>query len=209
MKFFQKIFRSIYTLFTSDKIKTGEKVLFGIFGIFVVSAILMYIVLEVYRLNSDKPLFTSRTHYNLSARGKEGSRIYRINRCNSCHRVMRSGTSMGLSLDGVGTKRTYEWILNFLKNPEETFNNTTLDHGPKKEADYTSRLPEDDLVAIATFLSEIKTDRGSSVAPQPPKGDSPFIDNMVRIFAPEGWNEKYTDIREKDKVAEKEPAVAP
>lgn len=198
MGLIRKIFSAIYTLFTSDNIKTGEKVLFGIFGVFLISAVIMYIAFEIYRLNSDKPIFATRTHFNLSAVGKEGSRIYRINRCNSCHRVMRTGTSMGLSLDGVGTKRSYDWILRFLNDPENTYGDQTLDHGPNKEADYTSRLPETDKVAIATFLSEIKADPGSSVAPQPPPGDSPFIDNMVKTFAPKDWKEKYTDIREKE-----------
>jgi len=59
------------------------------------------------------------------------------------------------------------------------------------------------LHAIATFLSELISDQGSSSAAVPPKGDSPFIDSMVNTWAPKEWKEKYKDVRD-DPAALKE-----
>ena len=197
----------------SQPLKYGEKVLFLIFAVFLVFAVIAYAMMEGVRYFSGKQMYAISTHFDLSAIGKEGSKIYREARCNSCHRVMRSGTSMGLSLDGIGSKRDYRWIMDFLKNPEQVYpGQKTLDHGLGKEAAYVLSLPESDLVAIATFLSEIKADQGSAVSPVPPKGDSPFIDSMVNMWAPQSWKEKYTDIREKDQTQgqiQQQPLVQP
>ena len=105
---------------------------------------------------------------------------------------------MGLSLDGVGSARSLEWLVSFLADPEKTYGAVTFDHGPApKEAAYVSELPEDERHAIAVFISELKSDQGSSSAPMPPEGRSEFIDGMVKIWAPEDWKDKYQDIREK------------
>jgi len=178
--------------------KTGEKILFSIFGIFMLVAVLGYAAMEYVRLHTDKPLFVNRTHYDLSEQGKQGSLYYRKAQCNSCHRVMRSGTSMGLSLDGIGSKRDYTWLLTFLTHPESTLG-VTLDHGPApKEAAYVARMPKEKLQVIARFLSELKADAGSSVAKKPPPGKSPFIDNMVEMWAPKDWNDRFKDVRKQD-----------
>jgi len=179
-------------------LKQGEKVLLGVVAAFFVAAAVGYVALETVRLSSDKPLFEVKTHYDLSELGKKGSALFRHSRCTSCHRAMRNGTNMGLSLDGVGSRRSREWLLAFLAEPERVYDGPTLDHGPSpKEAAYVSRLPEETRVAIATFLSELKSDQGSPSSPLPPAGRSEFIDGMVSIFAPEGWKEKYRDVRER------------
>ena len=180
-------------------LKTGEKVLFAIVGVFIALATVAYIIMESVRLHSDKPMFEVKTHYDFSAEGAKGSALFRESRCTSCHRALRNGTNMGLSLDGVGSSRTYEWIYNFLKNPEKTYEAKTIDHGlPPKEAAYVSEMPDQTLREIAQFISELKADRGSSSAPQPPEGRSEFIDDMVKVWAPAEWKEKYSDIRTKD-----------
>jgi hypothetical protein len=38
---------------------------------------------------------------------------------------------------------------------------------------------------------------GSAAAPKPPEGRSEFIDNMLKVWAPKEWDEKYSDIRTK------------
>ena len=122
---------------------------------------------------------------------------------------MRNGTNMGLSLDGIGSRRTQQWIYDFLRDPEATYSATTFDHGyPPKEAAYVASLPQEELRLIATFLSELRSEQGSSSAPMPPEGDSAFIDNMLRLFAPGSWGEKYGDVRQprQSPDAEQEPA---
>jgi cytochrome c553 len=179
-------------------LKTGEKVLFGIAGVFIVLAVIAYIILETYRLSSDTPIFETKTSFDFSEQGAVGSALFREARCTSCHRALRNGTNMGLSLDGVGSLRTVDWLYNFLKSPEKTYGAPTLDHGAApKEAAYVSKLPDENLRAMAQFISELKAEQGSASAPVPPEGRSEFIDNMVKTWAPKEWKEKYSDVREK------------
>lgn len=183
---------------SKKSLKTGEKVLFGIAGVFILLAVVAYILLEMYRISSDKPMFETKTSFDFSEKGAVGSALFRESRCTSCHRALRNGTNMGLSLDGVGSQRTAEWLYDFLKNPEETYGAPTIDHGASpKEAAYVSELPDDNLRAMAQFISELKAEQGSASAPVPPEGRSEFIDNMVKTWAPNEWKEKYSDVREK------------
>lgn len=191
-------------------LKTGEKVLFGIFGVFVVLAVIAYAIMETVRLNSDEPMFESKTSYDFSPEGQVGSKLFREARCTACHRALRNGTNMGLSLDGVGSARTLDWIYSFLTNPEVTYGTRTLDHGPRpKEAGYVAEIPEKELHAIAVFISELKAEQGSSSAPMPPEGRSQFIDDMVKAWAPPEWDEKYKDVRTKDEPASSALEEAP
>ena len=179
-------------------LKTGEKVLVSIVAVFIVFAAIGYVVLESIRMNSDKPMFVSKTSFDFTAEGARGSKIFRVNNCTSCHRALRNGTNMGLSLDGVGSAHSYEWIYSFLKDPEKTYQAKTIDHGKSpKEAAYVAQLPDDDLKAIARFISQLKAEQGSSSAPVPPKGRSEFIDSMVKTWAPQDWKDKYEDVRDK------------
>lgn len=179
-------------------LKSGEKILFGIVGIFILLATIAYAALEVYRLTRPEPLFEVKTHFDFSPIGQRGSELFRESRCTACHRALRNGTNMGLSLDGIGSARSLEWLETFLVDPEKVYEARTLDHGPApKEAAYVAKLPAEERHAIAVFLSELKADQGSSSAPMPPEGRSEFIDNMVRVWAPKEWAEKYQDIRDK------------
>lgn len=183
---------------SKKSLKTGEKVLFGIAGVFILLAVIAYIILEMFRLSSDTPMFETKTSFDFSEQGAVGSALFRESRCTSCHRALRNGTNMGLSLDGVGSLRTVDWLYNFLKNPEQTYGAPTIDHGAApKEAAYVSELPDENLRAIAQFISELKAEQGSASAPVPPDGRSEFIDNMVKTWAPKEWKEKYSDVREK------------
>ena len=180
-----------------QRFKQGEKILFGIAGVFIVVATLSFVGLEVVRARSDSPLFESKTSYDFTPIGLEGSRIFRESQCTSCHRAMRNGTNMGLSLDGVGSRRSLEWLEQFLLNPEQTYDSVTIDHGKHpKEAAYVSSLPSEQRHAIATFLSQLRADQGSPSAQMPPVGRSDFIDNMIKMWAPDSWKEKYQDVRE-------------
>lgn len=183
---------------SKNPLKLGEKILLMIFGVFFVAAILVYIGIETVRLKSDTPLFEQLTHFDFSEDGRKGAGLYQQANCNACHRALRAGTSMGLSLDGIGSARSLEWLEAFLADPEEVYGAQTIDHGQRpKEASYVSRLPEEDRRLIAVFLSELRADPGSSVAKVPPPGESPFIDRMLNLWAPDFWKDQYQDIRER------------
>lgn len=187
-----------------SNLKRGEKVLFGIAGIFIVVALVGYAALEGYRLTAKKQIFSNLTSFDLSENGNLGHRIFKDNQCTACHRAFLSGTSMGgqTTLDGIGSRRSHEWLVSFLSDPEPTYRDTyhaeTIDHGLGKEAAYVAELGQDELFAVATFLSELRSQQGASTSPIPPKGESPFIESMLSIWAPESWKDKYQDIRTKD-----------
>jgi len=184
-----------------QSLKSGEKILFGIVAVFIGLAVIAYVAMETYRMTRTEPLFENKTHYNFSEAGHLGSRLFREARCTACHRALRNGTNMGLSLDGVGSVRTLDWLVAFLADPEATYAAKTLDHGPKpKEAAYVARMSEKDRYAIAVFISELKAEQGSSSAAMPPEGRSDFIDNMVGAWAPASWKERFQDIRTKQPV---------
>ncbi len=180
-------------------LKVGEKILFIIAGVFLALAVVAFGIMEYIRAHSDKPMFVQLTHYEFSEEGKRGSELFRVKNCRSCHRALGSGTNMGrgADLDGIGSRHDVNWIFAFLQHPEQTYGARTIDHGPPpKEAAYVMTLPKKDLHAIATFLSELKADQGSSTSPVPPKGKSAFIDTMVDTWAPDEWKKKYKDIRD-------------
>jgi hypothetical protein len=177
--------------------KKGEKILFGIIGLLAVVAVVNFFILESIRRHSDKPMFPVLTHFEFTAEGKVGYGIYEHRECYTCHRAVGSGTSMGVSLDGLGSKHDVNYFYNFLKHPEQTYGAKTMDHGaPPKDAAYVSSLPDSELRAMAVFISELKADQGSSSSYEPPKGDSGFIDAMVNMWTPEGWKIKFRDIRD-------------
>jgi len=180
-------------------LKPGEKILFTVAGVFVVFAVIAFIIMQIVIANSDKPLFKVKTTANLSAEGQHGSYLFRTNGCTTCHRALREGTNMGQTadLDGIGSRRTMQWMYAFLQEPETNYPTTTMDHkAGQTSAAYVARLPREDLHAIAVFLSELRAEQGSAESPIPPKGDSPFIDSMVKTWAPKEWKEKYRDVRD-------------
>lgn len=178
--------------------KRGEKILFGIIGLLVLITVVNFGVLGWMGHKAEKPLFPILTHYDFSGEGLQGFQVYRKSDCYSCHRAVGSGTSMGLSLDGLGSKHDISYFYNFLKEPEKTYGAKTIDHGaPPKDAAYVSKLPDADLHALAVFLSQLKSDQGSSSSFEPPKGESSFIDAMLDMWVPDSWRGQYKDIRGK------------
>jgi cytochrome c553 len=185
--------------------KKGEKILFGIIALLVLITVVNFTVLEAVRHNSDKPLFPILTHFDFSADGLRGYQIYQQRNCYSCHRAVGSGTSMGVSLDGLGSKHDVNYFYSFLKEPEQTYGAKTMDHGARpKDAAYVSALPDADLRAMAIFLSELKADQGSSSSFEPPKGESSFINAMLDMWVPDSWRGQYKDIRDKATTNEQE-----
>lgn len=187
-----------------SNMKLGEKLLFGGFALIGIMAFASWLVLEVVRSRLDKPMYPV-LQYNFSAEGLRGSEIFRTAGCTICHRAMRNGTNMGLVLDGIGSKRTLEYLNKFLIDPEATYPGTTMDHGPSKGAAFVAKLPQADLQAIAVFLSELRANPGSNASRLPPVGgESKFIDEMVRMWAPDSWKSEYKDVREEVKSKAKE-----
>jgi len=185
-------------------LRLGEKILFGIAGLFVVFAIISFVGMEIYRAHSGKKMYAVTSHYDFTPEGLTGSARFRDLGCTSCHRAVRNGTNNGVNLDGIGSRRSLDYLVKFLHQPETTYESQTVDHGPSKSAAYVAGLPESDLHAIAIFLSELKATQGSPDARLPADERSGFIDEMVKIWAPSTWKSQYHDVRDEDKSAHPE-----
>lgn len=177
-------------------LRTGEKVLFGITGLFLLFSVASFIGMEIYRAHSGKQMYASATHFDFSEEGLKGSQRFRDLGCTGCHRAVRNGTNQGVNLDGIGSRRSFDYLVAFLQQPEATYGSPTLDHGPDKAAAYVAQLPQSDRHSIAVFLSELKATQGSPDARVPLAGRSGFIDEMVKIWAPSSWKSEYHDVRE-------------
>lgn len=189
----------------SGGLKRGEKILFGIFALIGIFSIASFVMLEIIRARMDRPMYPAHIHYDFSAEGLRGSAVFRTAECTQCHRAVQNGTSNGVDLDGIGSRRTLQYLKDFLRNPEATYASKTLDHGPApKAASYVSKMPAADLDAIAVFLSELKADQGSSVARMPVAEPSGFIDEMVKVWAPDNWKSDYKDVRQESGITAKE-----
>lgn len=181
-----------------SSLKTGEKILFGIVGIIMVFAVLTFVALEFIRSHKSSPMYPATTFYDFTPEGLKGSETFRRERCTTCHRAMRNGTNQGIDLDGIGSRQTYDQINAFLRQPEKHYEKRTVDHGFGKEAGYVANLPDDELKSIARFLSELKARQGSADAPMPPER-SGFIDEMVKVWAPDSWKSDHHDVRQDTK----------
>lgn len=177
-------------------LRLGEKVLFGITAAFVLFAVVSFVAMEIYRAHSGKKMYAATSHYDFSPEGLRGSQRFRDLGCTSCHRAVRNGTNNGVNLDGIGSRRSLDYLNAFLREPEGTYGKQTVDHGSSKGAAYVAQLPEQDLHSLTVFLSELKATQGSPDARLPLEGRSGFIDEMVKIWAPSSWKSQYHDVRE-------------
>jgi cbb3-type cytochrome oxidase cytochrome c subunit len=56
--------------------------------------------------------------YVENALARDGEAIYRREGCNSCHRLFGNGATYGPSLDGVGSRRSADWLRQYLQDPK-------------------------------------------------------------------------------------------
>ena len=186
-----------------SQLKLGEKILFGIVGLIFVFAVLSFIMLEVYRSRLNRPMYPSNASFDFSPEGQKGSELFRQRGCPDCHRALRNGTNQGVNLDGIGSKRSLDYLVHFLKKPEATYETKTMDHGLNRGAAYVARLPDAEQHAIAVFLSELKATQGSADARLPMPERSGFVDEMVKIWAPDNWKSERRDLREEASTPDK------
>jgi cytochrome c553 len=179
---------------SKNPLKTGEKILFAIVAAIMVFAGVTFVALEYIRSHKNTQMYPTTTFFDFSPEGLKGSETFRRERCTTCHRAMRNGTNQGIDLDGIGSRQSYDQLYAFLRHPEKNYEKRTVDHGFGKEAGYVAALPDEELKAMARFLSELKARQGSADAPMPPER-SGFIDEMVKLWAPSDWKAERHDVR--------------
>ena len=52
--------------------------------------------------------------YFESPRTQAGEALYRHAGCGACHKIFNNGAAIGPALDGIGSRRSGEWLLDFL-----------------------------------------------------------------------------------------------
>ena len=141
--------------------KFGEKLMFG-FAVVIVAAAVFKGVKQVTTSDPKKP----RDYYEWTDASLKGHALYRQLGCNSCHRALGVG-EIGVApvLDGEGTKRTFEWLQNYFKDPETLVPGTA--HNGSLGPDFRT-LAETDRALLAAFLFALKANPGSPNYPRPP-----------------------------------------
>lgn len=94
------------------KLRTGEWIVLAGSAVVVAFAALVGWIIYV----KPPPV---RFTYLETASTQAGEAVYRHAGCGSCHKIFQTGAAIGPSLDGVGSRRTREWLLDFLARPHK------------------------------------------------------------------------------------------
>jgi mono/diheme cytochrome c family protein len=79
----------------------------------------------------------------------KGAEVFRREKCMDCHTLKGEGGAVGPNLTRVGSKRSRDYIIQQIKDPKT--------HNPNTEMpSYGSRIPEQDINALADYLSGLK-----------------------------------------------------
>ena len=148
--------------------KLGEKIVFGLAAIIVAAA-----AARGYQVITAKEPSMPKHFYDWGETGLQGHYLYRDLGCKNCHRAMGTG-EVGVApvLDGVGTRRTSEWLMQYLTDPSSLVAGTAHDgsFGP----DFGS-LNDEQRELLAAFLSGLHANPNSPNYPRQPPPDSQSV----------------------------------
>ena len=133
--------------------------MFAFAGVVVVLA-----VLKGYQQITAEDRPPPKNYYEFDEVGLQGHLVYRRMGCNSCHRAMGTG-EVGVApvLDGVGTRRTLEWLQQYLTDPNSLVPGTA--HYGNLGPDFRE-LDDDERVKLAAFLSGLRANPNSPNYPR-------------------------------------------
>jgi mono/diheme cytochrome c family protein len=77
-----------------------------------------------------------------------GKNLYNQNRCDLCHQIGGKGGIIGPDLTHAGGKHDPLWLSKQIKDPKS--------HNPNTQMPAYSQLTDDEIQALAAFLSELK-----------------------------------------------------
>ena len=134
--------------------KRGEKIVFAIAGLVVIAGIARGYQ-QITAVDRPPP----KNYYEFSEIGLEGHLVYRKMGCNSCHRAMGTG-EVGIApvLDGVGTRRTLNWLRDYLTDPGALVPGTA--HYGNLGPDFRL-LGDDEREKLAHFLTGLRANPNS------------------------------------------------
>jgi len=145
-------------------VKKGERIFFWVSGVIAVLAVASVVGRST---GDDSTPHKSRDYYEWSDAAGEGYKQYKASGCNSCHRVLRMGEAgVAPVLDGEGTRRSEQWLVAYLQNPESMVPGSV--HGADKMGPDFGQLNEQQRQYFVKFLVSLKSNPGSSNYPVPP-----------------------------------------
>jgi cbb3-type cytochrome oxidase cytochrome c subunit len=146
---------------TKIKLKLGEKLMFG-FAVLLAIAAVGKGIKQMRAHDPAKP----RDYYEWTQAGLDGHYVYRSMGCHNCHRAMGVG-EIGHApvLDGVGARRTQDWLERYFRDPGTLVPATAHDGhlGP----DFR-KLSNEQRAGLVAFLYGLKANPGSPNYPVPP-----------------------------------------
>jgi len=127
------------------KLKSGEWIVLGGAALIVLLSIMVGTI--IYK--RPPPV---RFHYQETADSMKGEALYRSQGCSACHELFRNGTAVfGPDLDGVGSKRSLAWLIEFLKKPR-----SGVSDRPYKLKMDPMELTEQEFARLAHYLAAQK-----------------------------------------------------
>lgn len=97
-----------------------------------------------------------------SEKSRQGLQLFADNGCFSCHSVRGAGGWFGPALDGIGARRTPQFIAEQVRNPELNVSQTRKDHLERPSMMPKINLPEDDVEKIVAFLLTLPQLKGDA-----------------------------------------------
>lgn len=143
--------------------KLGEIIILSLSVLVVILAIFVG-----YKISSKHSKEPPKDYYIASPLADKGLAVMRRKGCNSCHLYMKNG-EFGVApvLEAEGTRRGYEWIKNYIDNPQKVI--TGSRHNGIYATDFQKDWTPEEREAVATFLDALRANPGSANYPEPPK----------------------------------------
>ncbi|MGC8500306.1 MAG: c-type cytochrome [Leptospirales bacterium] len=142
--------------------KTGEKVVFLLAGLMVLSAMVLYVLARLHVVT----FWTTNDVYLFSKKSAAGYEVFEKYSCRDCHVVYGEGDYDGPDMDGEGTRRTAAWLHSYLNDPGSLVPGTA--HSGKFAPTFDKISPEEKDKLVDLMMS-LKALPGSPNYPKPPK----------------------------------------
>jgi len=127
------------------KLRAGE------WGVLIGSVLIFALAIVVGRLVLNQP---PRVYYVYqdSQETRLGESIYHREGCNACHKVFGNGYAYGPSLDGIGSRRTQDWLQRYLTAPWPGVSKRRY----RTEMPAYDKLPAEELEPLIGYLLALK-----------------------------------------------------
>ena len=147
-----------------SRLKLGERVVLFTAGVLLVFGFFFWLA----AITGVTDVMRVRDVYEGGFEADQGLALIKRYGCRNCHNILNDGEwGLAPGLDGIGSRRTYQWIRAYLEDPARQMEGKTL-HNGSYGPDF-SELSGEDKDLIATFLFANKSMPGSANYGAPPQ----------------------------------------